>query len=144
MHGHAGHVIPADFDLSRVEAGSHPKIQWTECIPDGQCTFDGPPRTVEGGYKAIAHRLHLAASEPLELTAHGLIMSIEKVAPSVVPELASQFGGAHDVREKDRGEHSFSPGAPSRARHELLQFIEKRSGVTDPVEVVVPWKFNKP
>jgi len=124
MHGHAGHVVPTDLDLSRVQAVSHSKIQWTERIPDGQCTFDGPPRTVEGGCEAIAHGLHLAASEPLELTAHGLIMSIEEVDPSVVPELASQLGGTHDVREQDRGEHSFSAGAPSRARHELLQFIE--------------------
>jgi hypothetical protein len=42
MHGHAGHVIPADFDLSRVEAGSHPKIQWM-----GLIRFDGQVASVD-------------------------------------------------------------------------------------------------
>ena len=99
MHSHAGNVVSANFDLSRMQSSPDTKVQWTQRIPNGQCALDGPPRTVECGHEAVADRLHLTTSEPLELRPHRLIMSIEEVTPPVVSELACQLGGADDVSE---------------------------------------------
>ena len=142
MHGHAGHVVPTDFDLARVESGSHPMLSGPSASRMANAHAMARP-----GLSNVAtirrHRLDLMASEPPESAANGMIMSIEEITPPVISELASQLGGADDVSEQDRGEHSFRSRASPPARHKLLA---RRATVRchRPSRGVLTRKFDQP
>src|SRR5262249_20460970 len=67
-------------------------------------------RAVKRGQETIACRVHLAASEALELAANDLIMSLHQGTPCSIAECSGVLGGTHDVREENRRQR------PVRAR----------------------------
>ena len=67
--------------------------------------------TIEGGEKAVAHRLDLAAPVALELGAHELVVASHELAPARVAERGRALGGADDVGEHHGREDAIGTAA---------------------------------
>jgi hypothetical protein len=74
-------------------------------------------RTVESCEEAVTRRVPLLAPEACELASHERVMLREKVAPGLVAGLRRALGGANQVREQKRCEHTvrhFGPRIPTQ------------------------------
>ena len=71
-----------------------------------------------------------------ELVADDAVVVVEQIVPAEVAELGGACGRADDVGEHDCGEHTFGVEAAAGAGDELLDLVEHRRGVADPVQGV--------
>src|SRR5680860_392325 len=141
---HAADVVPADLDLAGVQADPDLQAQARSRVADGTAAADRARRPVEGGQKAIPHRLHFAALERLQLVADGRVVSIEEVLPPTIAEGRRSFGGADDVGEHDGGEDPVGIGPDPHPGQELSNLLDDDVGITDPGEVIVAGQFDVP
>ena len=89
-------VLVSELDLSGMNAGAHLETEASAGVADGSCARDSPPRSVEGGQRAIAGRLDQLASEAGQLPIDGGVVAVEDLLPAPVTKAAGLLGGAHD------------------------------------------------
>src|ERR1700736_4745085 len=138
MDAHPGHVIPSNFDLAGVNSSSHLDVEGSQSLTDSQGTFDSSAGTVERGHDTIPHGLHHPTPKAFDLGAHALVVAVEQVPPPLVTKLCGTVGRTHDVGEQHRGENPLSAGTATDACQKLLNLVEHRSRISDPVERVGP------
>src|SRR5690606_2740790 len=90
VDGDAADVVAGDGDLAGVEPGAQLEAERARLLAQRDRAADRARRTVEGGEKAVARVLHLAAAEACERAARRVAVPIKQGAPSAVAE----FGGA--------------------------------------------------
>jgi len=84
------------------------------------------------------------ASEAFELGAHTLVVAVEDVSPASVPELGGPVGGIDEVSEQHCGQDPLGAGPAPGAGDELLDLVEHRAGVADPVDGISPGQLDVP
>lgn len=123
MHRDACNFLAPEFDLSAVEAGSHGEANGADSFMDRRSTSDGARGPVEDGEKPIPGRVDFATAEPLELSAHGRIMTVKERAPLAVTDADNSLGGTDDVREEHGRKHSVLRWGRRLTRRELEHLI---------------------
>ncbi len=144
MHGHAADVLADQLALARVRSDANLDSELVGGAGDRQRTAQrARGGTVEGGQKAVAHRLDRAPAVAVELGAHALIVLGEQIAPGAVAEPGRARGRIDDVGEHDRQQRPGRLDAAAVAGEELLDLLENRVAVAeegkriDPVELDV-------
>src|SRR4051794_949122 len=100
-----------------MNASPYFQTELRHLLDHDQGAGDSARRRVECGEEAVAGRVHLAPTEPLELAANQLVVLLEQVAPRSISQLRRAARRFDDVREKHRGQVAVSTA--SRARHQL-------------------------
>src|SRR5438876_8994386 len=93
-------------------------------VSDGACTFDGASRAVEGRDEPIAGGVDLRASKARQLSTHGLVVTVQHVAPPMIAEVDRPHSRGHDVGDEDRRQDSVRGRCSEHARHELFDLVE--------------------
>jgi hypothetical protein len=123
VYGDPGQIIVADLTFSGVEPTADLDPDPARLFGDGSGTSDCSTWPIEGGQKPVTKRLDLAAAEALDLAPCQPIVTIQKVAPGVVPEGRGALGRADDVGEQHGGEDPIDILVAPRAGEELLDEI---------------------
>jgi len=139
MDGDAPDVGAIELDLARVETGSDVEPEVANGGADRLRAADRSRRAVEDRQQAIACRDDLASTEPVELLACDGVVPIEQLLPRVITERPGSFGGADDVREEHRREHSLGLGRWLGTGQKLLELGRHPRLVSRPEEVLAAW-----
>ena len=144
VHGHAGDVLAADLELTGVESSADVDAQSSEGVANGDGAVDGSSRSVEGGHEFISDRVDFLAAEALQLAAHGPVVAVEDLTPLAVAQLSGALGGADDVGEQHRRQHSVGVGGGAYTGQEFFDLVDVSVAVASEDEVVGPGYLNQP
>jgi hypothetical protein len=101
VHSDASNVVALELDLA-VNSRTCGQSVVSGDVEHGRGAPDRAGRVLEADEETVASRLDLAAVEPLDPHARGLVVLAEKRAPARVTELAQRLCGSRKVREDDR------------------------------------------
>src|SRR5437764_2084330 len=93
-----------------MDPGAHVESECLGGVDDRGRTTDRSSRAVEGREEGVTDRLDLPASEPLELTADGVVVRVQQLPPLAVTDFRCSIGRTHDVSEEQSREHSVGVG----------------------------------
>jgi hypothetical protein len=123
VNGNAGQIIVAELTLSGVEPTADLDPNPARLFTDGSSTSDGATWPVERGEKSVTESLDFAAAEALNLLPCQTVVTIQEIAPGVVPESRGSLGRAHDVGEEHGGQYAIDLMIAPCACEELLYEI---------------------
>src|SRR6266566_4181621 len=106
VHGDSADLVAHQLTFAGVQPCANLNPERLNVFTDRARGPNGPGRSVEAGEEAVSCRVHLPPAVVLEQGANTSVVLVEHHAPGAVAELAGALGGAHDVREQDRGEHA--------------------------------------
>jgi hypothetical protein len=101
VDGDSSHVASGAFDLPEVDPAPDPEIQLSDRPADGVGAGERASRSVEQDEEAVAGGVNLLSTITANLTAHLLMVPLEKFAPAMVAEIDGVLGGSYDVGEED-------------------------------------------
>ena len=93
-------IIAGDFDLARVDSGSHLDAMVSRRRRDRQRTGNGSRRSIERRHESIARCVHLAATVHLEQTPHRFVVPRQYLLPRSIAEFLRHSCGPDDVGEE--------------------------------------------
>ena len=86
VHRDPADVVPADLDLSGVQADTYVEMEVERGVADGARAADRARRSIERRDKPVADGLHFPASEAAEPVAHEGVVAVEQLPPGAVAE----------------------------------------------------------
>jgi hypothetical protein len=101
VNGDSTDVVADYFALTCMEPGTDLYSERLDFLGNGTGAANAACRTVKGGQKTVARRLHLVAAKTREITPDRGMMFIEEISPALVAERRSLLGRADDVREQN-------------------------------------------
>ena len=81
MHGNANNIVSDEFALAGMQTATDLQIERAHRIADCTGATYGARWPVERGKETVAGGIDFVATEPTELVAHRVIMSVEKLPP---------------------------------------------------------------
>ncbi len=117
--------------------------QHPDRVDNGVGARDRGARAGERRDESVTGGVHFASAEPFEFVAHDGVVVVEQVPPPAVAEHGGALGRADDVGEHDRGQHPLGTETAPHAGDELLDLVEHRRGVADPVERICARQFDE-
>ena len=136
VDSHPADVVADELALAGVQARSQLDVQRSHLIRHSTGTANPPRGAIEGGKKAVAHRLDLAAPVALELGAHELVVARKQLTPARVAERRGALGGGDDVGEHHSCEYAIGNRRLTSAGQELLDLLGVTIGITVERDVV--------
>ena len=106
MYSDTSHVVAFDYALARVNAAPDPQPQRANHVPNRVGTFNRASWTVEGCKDTIPRGVHYPAAETCDFLANLLLIVVDQVAPTRVPDRRGTLGRLDDVDEEDGCENT--------------------------------------
>jgi hypothetical protein len=144
IHGDATDVFASDLNFSGVNAAPHFNPEWLDGFSNGLRTANTPSRAVEGGKKAVAQSLDLAAAVARELLSHNPIVLADHLDPTPIAEIRCSLGGIHDVGKHQCHQNPVQLRHRSRSGEKFLDLVDNSVNVPDPRRMIDPWHFHIP
>src|SRR5207253_11092148 len=138
VDGDAADIVADQLAFAGVEAGAYLDPELAHRVASRTGAADRARGPIEGGEKAVAHRLHRAAPVALELPAHERVVAPDQIPPAAVAERGGLPGGLDDVGEHHGGEYAVYDLRRAGPREKHFHLIQDRVGVTVEPQMVLP------
>jgi hypothetical protein len=143
VHRDAADVGAPQLHLAGVDADPEREVKTPYRLSDRQCSANGACRAVEGRQHAVTHRLHGLTTEPLDLSAHDGLVTVEQLSPACIAQPARLRGGPDDVGEHHGLDGSQRVAFTANSGDELLDLVDDVGCVLLPDVVVGPGELDQ-
>jgi hypothetical protein len=124
IYGETRDLLSPDLTLTGVDTAAHFDSKVADRLADGDSTSNRASGAVEGSEEAVARCIELAPPELVEQPANDGVVVLERLAPAPVAEPRRLLGGADDVGEEHRREHSVGLRVADGSCEELFDLRE--------------------
>jgi hypothetical protein len=128
MYRDAGGLDPSAFDLAGMQAGTDLQADLPDRIADSARAANGACRPVEGRKEAVASGVDLGSGVTFQELANPGVVTVEKLAPTLVSDCLKLLGGTSDVGEQYGDKYAVRGGGKPDSGDEGLDLGEYLTG----------------